>query len=171
MLTGAQRGIVERWPAGPRAAAYLMASKYGPADEAVDSRLIWRDAGCWRELTVLRDPVAHYWPTPHEDFIETKVLYKIDPAIYSAMAEFDGSVSLDRTRGTLTALGGGEEENFVATNLANSIVLGVLDAYEAKAMAEDVLQKLTNGIRHPWTEALQFTPPEGYPGDPDTPAF
>jgi hypothetical protein len=47
--------------------------------------------------------VEHQFPVPHIDSVESFIDYAVPPEKVSALAEFDGSVIVDRTAGEVSA--------------------------------------------------------------------
>jgi hypothetical protein len=63
--------------------------------------------------------VPHDFPSHHTDFLEQFINYRVPVEMYSTLAEFDGSVIAERTKGELSARCGDTSMNFVALNLAH----------------------------------------------------
>jgi len=163
--------IIADWPERPRTLAQDLFEKYGPPQDACKTRLVWTNNGPWRSTVLYRDGVPHYWPRPHEDFLEQTIEFKIDPRLYGDLAEFDGSVSAERTSGRLIARCDNEAMNFVAVNLARDIAVGEIGVSEARDVYVEAARMYLDGEYHPLAEDLVFEMPEGYQGDPDEPAF
>ena len=54
-----------------------------------------------------RDEVPHAFPAPHTDFLEQFIDYRVPVEMFSKLAEYDGSVIAERTKGELSARCGG----------------------------------------------------------------
>ncbi len=103
---------------------------------------------------------------PHIDLVEQSINYSVPADKMCELADFDGSVSIQRTRGTITARCHEEEANFLALNLAHEIVQGEKTVQEARDFyTQSVLAFRTNKPA-PYMEKLLFTPQEDT-GEPD----
>jgi hypothetical protein len=165
------RRHIEGWPQPSRETAIQMLDSYGAPDEITSESLIWRNNGPWHKSVVMREPVEHNFPFPHHDVLAQTVYFDVPVERYSDLARFDGSIILDRTKGTMTARCEMEAANFLALNLAQEIIRGdraVSDArrYYAREM-EDFMQ---TGEKSPLLRGLQFNPlTAARAGDPDQP--
>jgi hypothetical protein len=86
--------------------------------------LIWNKAGPWKRIVAYRKLDPHNFPAPHYDSVESFLDHAIPPEKTGPLAEFDGSVVFNRTRGELLARCHDEEANFLALNLANDVATG-----------------------------------------------
>jgi hypothetical protein len=79
-----------------------------------------------------KDEVPHDFPAHHTDFLKQLIDYQVPVAMFSPLAEYDGSVIAERTKGELSARCGGTSMNFVAINLAHDIITGQRSVEEAR---------------------------------------
>jgi hypothetical protein len=160
---------ISSWPKEPRESAKRLIEHYGPPHEYSASQLIWfaTDDG-WKRTVLSREETPHEFPAPHTDFLEQSIDYRVPLEMYSALAEYDGSVVADRTRGELSARCGGTSMNFVAINLAHDIVTGRRDVRQARQEYTRLYAAYQRGEKPPYTQSFQFPVPEGMTGDPDT---
>jgi len=163
--------ILSLWPEKPQQIARDMFSKYGPPQDACDTRLVWINNFPWKVSIVYRDGIAHYWPTPHEDYLEQSIDFKVDPELYDEIAQFDGSVLPERTRGTLSARCDYEAANFLAINLARDIAVGEIGVEEAQNIYVEAAKMYAEGQEHPYMQGFLFELPQTYQGDPGKPIF
>jgi hypothetical protein len=174
------RVLVDGWPDSPRQAAEKLVVKYGLPNEATPSMLIWNDVkrGPWKRIVVYRYETPHLFPVAHTDFVEHVIDYRVPVERIGELAAFDGSISVDRTRGEVSARCNDERMNFVALNLVHAIVIGRLSVDEARKQFLDAMNVLEaiNGYdardRPIVSEKLLFKP--GQPGemaDPDQPVI
>jgi hypothetical protein len=91
--------------------------------------------------------------------------------MYSQLAEYDGSVIAERTKGELSARCGGTSMNFVAINLAHDIITGKRSVAQARDEYARLYQAYKNGEKPPCTESFQFALPNQGTKDPDKPAL
>lgn len=159
--------ILAGWKAKPREVAGKIIAKYGRPQEANSQALVWRDNGPWKRTILINEEIPHEFPIPHKDMLEQVINYRVEPEKSDELAEYDGSVIVERTRGEISARCDKEEANFLALNLANDIVTGKKSADEARTFyAEAVIQK-----KHPeYMKGLVFTPATANAGDPDQPS-
>lgn len=164
----AVRDIIEEWPEEPRRSAERLVEYYGEPDEWSPSRLIWYETeDGWKRTVLSREQVPHDFPAQHTDFLEQFIDYQVPVHMFTPLAEFDGSVIAERTKGELSARCGGTSMNFVAINLAHDIVTGTRSVDEARQEYTRLYRAFQKGEKPPYTQAFQFTPPQGETGDPD----
>lgn len=155
------------WPEESREAAQLVVDRYGEPDEATETHLVWHRPGPWKRIVASKAFHHHNFPAPHNDSVESFIDYRVPPDKVTALAEFDGSVVVNRTTGEVSARCHDEQANFLALNLMHDVVTGargVADAraYYAKEFADYRRRKPT-----PYMEKLRFTPADGGTADPD----
>jgi hypothetical protein len=161
--------IIKAWPERPREVAGLMVAEYGEPDEASESRLIWRGNGIWKETIVHRDEVVHDYPKPHTDVLEQVIDYKVPVDMVDDLLEFDGSLTVRRTAGTLSAHCDDEALNILALNLAHEIIGGDKKVEAArKAFAHGVVDLMKKQPPEA-SEKLQFEVSVTGTADPDKP--
>lgn len=164
--------IIQDWPKEPQASARRLIDYYGRPDEYSSSGLIWRNTkDGWKRTVLMRDEVRHDFPAPHTDFLEQFIDYKVPLDMYSKLAEYDGSVIAERTKGELSARCGGTSMNFVAINLAHDIITGRRSVAEARQEYTRLYRAFKQGEKPPYTQAFQFPLPKEETKDPDTPTL
>ena len=94
---------------------------------------------------------------PHIDAVESIIDYRVPVDKFTPLAEFDGSVVIERTAGEVSARCHDEQANFLALNLTHDIVTGAKSVqegrnYYAKEFADFRRKKPT-----PHMERLHFT--------------
>ena len=152
--------VIKRWPKNPRESAARLIDYYGPPDETTPSMLVWRRTkDGWKRTVLSREEVPHDFPAHHTDYLEQFIDYRVPVDKFSALAEFDGSVMIERTRGEISARCGGTSMNFVAINLAHDIVTGKRSVKEARAEYTRLYQAYRSGEKPPYTQAFQFKLP------------
>lgn len=156
------------WPEVSRQAAQKMVEKYGQPQGVTPTQLTWKDQDPWKAIIIYRDPVPHHFPKEHEDVLEQVISYRVPAEKFDELAEFDGSVIAERTKGTLAARCDKEPMNFLALNLAHDIVTDKASVEEARQKYAEVVAAFMKGDKHPYTEELQFhVAARGGTGDPD----
>ncbi len=169
MATGETRTtqeIIKNWPEESREATHLVIDAYGEPAEATDSLLTWFDAGQWKRVVASKAFYPHDFPAPHIDAVETVIDYRVPAEKFSRLAEFDGSVIVERTAGEVSARCHDEQANFLALNLMNDIVTGQKTPEEARAYYAKEFADFRRKLPTPYMEKLQFTPTDGA-ADPD----
>lgn len=159
--------ILAQWPEKSRQVYAEIVAKYGLPDEVIPSRMFWHLRGPWIRTILYRDEIPHYWPKPHVDVLEQTIFYRTPVDAFTPLAEFDGSVFAERTKGILSARCDNEDMNFLAINLANDIALGKKSAEEARTAYVEAVVAYMAGERPEYTQGLTFTPSMEYTGDPD----
>lgn len=156
--------VIQGWKEEARAAAEEMLQSYGPPDEVTQERLIWHENGPWVRTEVVNEEIPHNFPAPHMDMLYQSVYYEVPQEKVAELAEFSGSVLVDRVKGELTARCDEEEPNFLSINLAHRIVEGEINAQEARQIYAEAMRE----EQHPdLRQSLVFTPPQEPQGDPD----
>ncbi len=160
--------ITSKWEKEPRESAERLIEEYGKPDEYTESEFTWfNTSDGWKRTTLKNDPVKHNFPDTHNDFLTQWIDFKVPVDMFSKLAEFDGSVVVDRTRGEMSATCGGTSMNFVAINLANDIVKRKKTVDEARTEYTKLYQAFNHGDHPPYTKELQFELPQGKTADPD----
>ncbi|WP_425450414.1 hypothetical protein [Virgifigura deserti] len=158
--------IIQDWPESATEAAKAMIEKYGQPQEATPSRLIWFDNGPWLRTTVYKEEIPHDFPMPHKDVLEQVVPYGVAPDMFDELANYDGSVIVERTKGEIMARCDKEAANLLAINLANDILQGNKSVEEARQAYADAMQAMMQGNPPENTQKLVFDVPRDYAGDP-----
>ncbi len=161
--------VIRAWPKDPRESAERLMKEYGPPAEYSESQLVWHNTqDGWKRTVLSNEEVPHDFPAPHMDYLEQFIDYKVPVEMYSTLAEYDGSVVADRTRGLLSARCGGTSMNFVAINLAHDIVSGNRTVAEARSEYTRLYDAYQNqDEKPPYTQGFQFSLPIGDTKDPD----
>lgn len=157
------------WPETPREVANTMIEKYGMPHEATATTLMWHGNGPWKHTILSRDEVPHDFPKPHTDVLEQAIDYRVPPHMFDELANYDGSVIVERTKGEMSARCDKEEMNFLALNLAHDIVTGQRTVEEARRFYSKTVAAFMRGERPAYTQGLQFQVPRGGTADPDSP--
>src|SRR3954453_6666692 len=159
--------VIRDWPEESREAAQLVVDQYGEPQEATETHLTWHRPGPWKRIVASKTFYQHDFPAPHQDAVESVIDYRVPVDKFTSLAEFDGSVIVERTAGEVSARCHDEQANFLALNLMHDIVTGAKTAqqareYYAKEFADYRRKKPT-----PYMERLHFAPGDGNTADPD----
>ncbi len=156
--------MLASWKMEPRELATKIIAKYGLPQEASANRLIWMNNGPWKMSELVNEEIQHDFPMPHHDMFRQVINWKVPADKFDELAEYDGSIIVERTKGEVSARCDKEEANFLAINLAHDIVTGKRSVSDArKAYTEAVSE-----MKHPeYMKGFTFTPPMGMQGDPD----
>lgn len=158
--------ILNNWENEPLEGAKRIIEKYGYPQEATMSKLIWHHNDPWKRTVIHRKTVPHNFPHPHPDFLEQTIDYRVPLYLYDNIAMFDGSLTIERTKGEVSAMCDQEAMNILALNVLNDIVAGQCDVRQAKAfLAHTAYMYLNMDAQSPYTEGLLF-PKQHYTGDP-----
>src|SRR5437016_4667320 len=108
--------IIDEWPAAQKNVAKQMLAKYGMPNEATPYETLLVSE--WPvEAHGTSEVVVHIWPTIHSDFLTQLIDYRVPPEMFSVVAEFDGSILLDRTKGEVSARCDSEATNVLGINM------------------------------------------------------
>ena len=154
------------WPEESREAAQLVVEKYGEPQEVSASLLLWHRPGPWKRMVATKDFDAHSFPAPHNDSVQSVLDYHVPPDAVTALAHFDGSVVVDRTRGEISARCHDEEANNLALNLAHDVVTGAKTVDEARAYYAKEFTDYRRGKPTPYMDELRV-PADPGAADPD----
>jgi hypothetical protein len=168
--SGQVKQIISGWSAKPKEVADAMIKKYGTPNEVTANMLIWYNNGPWKRTILYKEEIPHDFPKPHTDLLQQFIDYKVPVNKFSDLAQYDGSVIVERTKGEISARCDKEEMNFLALNLANDVATGNKTVDEARAYYAKTAMAFMKGQKDPYTQGLQFTVPHGNTGDPDIPA-
>ena len=159
--------IVANWPQMSKSAVKEIVGKYGPPNEAMDSRLIWYNTGPWKRTICYRDEVPHLFPNPHSDVLESVINYQVPPEMFGELAKFDGSVIVERTKGEVAARCDMEAANFLSINLMHEIVTGKRTAEQARDFYTETSTAYVMGDSSPYVEGFVFPLPQERTNDTD----
>jgi hypothetical protein len=167
-MTRDARDVIQEWPEESREAAQLVIDAHGDPDEQTDSFMVWHRVGPWKRIVASKAFYRHDFPSPHIDAVESVLDYRVPVDRFNALAEFDGSVVVERTAGEVSARCHDEQANFLALNLMHDIVTGAKDVHAAR----DYYKKEFLGYRRkeptPYMDGLRFAP-DSDGADPDRP--
>jgi len=166
MMTMSAEQCIADWKPGPMKAAKAMMEKYGEPSGVTPNCLIWTDKAPFAEIILLNEEIQHDFPMPHKDYLEHVVNFKVPADKVGELAEFDGSIVVDRTRGTLSARCDTEEHNLLALNLAWDIINGKKNVEEARKAYGEIAMKDMKGEKGEYLTKLMFQPMPSA-GDPD----
>lgn len=165
--TQAAERYLKGWPEESREAAKLVFDRYGEPDEASDSMLTWYEPGPWKRIVATRAFYRHNFPSTHTDSVESVIEYHVPPAKIAEIAEFDGSVIVERTVGEVSARCHDEQANFLALNLMHDLVSGEKSVEEAREYYAKEFIDYRRGKPTPYMEKLRFPTGAGETADPD----
>jgi hypothetical protein len=159
--------VMAAWPEESREATQLVVDKYGPPHEMTDSQLTWHHVGPWKRIVASKAFYQHDFPAPHQDSIESFIDYRVPPEKFDDIAQFDGSITIERTSGEVSARCHDEEANSLALNLMHDIVTGAKTVQEARDYYAKEFLDYRRKKPTPYMNALQFKPAAGGAADPD----
>ena len=157
---------VKNWPEASRMAVKEITDKYGKPDGVTNNELIWMKKGVWKKICIDKKESKHSFPIEHTDMMQTTISYKVPMETMDELGKFDGSVSFDRTQGTMSARCDKEGNNFLALNLANDIITGKKSVEEARKAYGDIVKEKMNGGNPMYMQKLTFETQENS-ADPD----
>jgi hypothetical protein len=164
--------MVVSWPQKPREAVMKIMTKYGPPVGATEDMVMWKNTGPWTRTIVYKKEIPHEFPAPHTDFLQQTINYRVPPDKFSQLAQFDGSVMVERTNGEMSARCDMEELNMMAINLANDIATNKRTVNDARDFYAKTAMAFKQGKTDPYLQKFQFQPSqsETATADPDKPA-
>ncbi len=160
--------VIAEWPEESREAAKLVIEQYGEPAELTPSRLTWFHIGPWKRVEAQRAFWDHQFPAPHIDAVESFIDYRVPPEMFTPLAQFDGSVVVERTTGEVSARCHDEQANTLALNLMHDMVIGRRDVEDARAYYAKEFLDYRRKLPTPYMDKLQFQPTGPQAPDPDT---
>ena len=167
-MTMDPKAALKDWPDASREAAQLVIDTYGDPDEVTPSLLTWHKPGPWKRVIASRTFYQHDFPAPHIDAVESVVDYQVPVDKFTSLAEFDGSVVVERTAGEVSARCHDEQANFLALNLMNDIVKGTRDPQEARGYYAKEFADYRRKKPTPYMQGLRFIGTATDTTDPDS---
>lgn len=159
---------LKNWPETSRKAAKEMEAKYGKPNGATSDMLVWNNNGVWLKTIVYKKEMKHDFPKAHVDVVEQWVNYRVPINDYCKLATYDGSVTANRTNGTISARCEKEAMNFLALNLANDMIKNNKTSDQAREEYAKDAMALMEGKKPASTQKLNFTS-DPSAADPDKP--
>jgi hypothetical protein len=164
------QAMIAGWSASSQKAFMATMAKYGPPQEMTRTEAMWLNNGPWKYTMISATAIPHNFPVPHDDVIKQAVNYNVPPSMFSELANYDGSVIVERTKGEIAARCDQEGANMLALNLANDIITHRRSIANARAYYAHAINTFhQTGTMDPYMRQLRFTPP-ATSGDPDHPA-
>ena len=157
---------VSSWPEASKMAVKEITDKYGKPDGVTANELIWMNKGVWKKICITKMETKHSFPIEHTDMMQTTIMYKVPEDKMDELGVFDGSVTFDRTQGTMSARCDMEGNNFLALNLAHDIITGKKTVDEARKAYGDIVKEKMNGGNPEYMQKLTFATQENTM-DPD----
>jgi hypothetical protein len=90
--------------------------------------------------------------------------YRVPVGNFDKLAEYDGSVIVERTKGEISARCDMEEANFLGLNLAHEIITGKRDVKDARKHYAEAMREMKHAE---YKQGFLFKPANGNQGDPD----
>lgn len=147
----------KKWPMASQMAIKEQTDLHGKPDEVTPTMVVWHNKGGWKKITITNYETQHHFPVMHTDCMEQVISYKVPPGMGDELAIFDGSVTIDRTQGTIAARCDKEENNILALNLANDIIMGKKTVAEARRSYGEMVMQAKAGNKPAYMKILMFT--------------
>jgi len=167
MTTKSGPEIIAGWPEESREAASLVIKEYGEPHERTESLLIWEGVGPFKRVIASRAFYQHDFPVPHTDSVESVVDYRVPIEKFGPLAEFDGSVVVERTAGEASARCHDVQANSLALNLTHDIVSGAKSVDEARNYYAKEFLDYRRNKPTPYMDELTISSSNGGTADPD----
>lgn len=159
--------IIKEWPATAKMAAENTMKFYWSPNEATESYLIWFNNGPWKRTVAFRDEVPHDFPEPHSDVLEQFIDYHVPADKAGLIAELEGSLVIDRTKGEVSVHCDNEGANTLSINMMHDVVTGKRTPEEAREFIKKEIVEYLMDRPAPYAEKIQFELPEEKQWDPD----
>lgn len=163
------QSMIKAWPAKPKEQVLLMQKTYGEPEIISEHLIVWKNTGPFKFTKIMDKEIPHDFPVVHTDFMEQGLDLKVPADKVGPLAEYDGSVIVDRTKGCISARCDVQAHNTLALNLAHDIISGKRSPAEARNEFAMTVAKEKAGKSDPYLEKLQFSSEGGDAGDKDMP--
>lgn len=157
---------LKSWPTSSQMAVKEQMALYGNPAEVTPTTIVWHNNGPWSKTVISKMETKHDFPKMHMDCMEQCISYKVPLDKFNDLARFDGSVTVDRTQGTIAARCDKEENNFLALNLAHDVITGKKSVEEARAAYGEMIKQAMSGTKPEYMKKLMFSSNMNA-GDPD----
>lgn len=148
--------LTSGWPESSMQAARDMISKYGDPHETTSDSLVWRNVAPFKKIIVHKEVYSHRFPLLHQNSLEHVVDYKAPQGKVDDIWRYNGSIVLDRTKGTMSSFAENEAMNILSLNLAHKVLTGAMSADAARiAYGKETLDYL-NGKATANTSVISF---------------
>ncbi len=148
---------MKSWPMASQMAVKEQMDLYGKPAEMTPTTVVWHNNGPWKKTIISKMENKHDFPKTHMDCMEQCVSYKVPIDKYDDLAQFDGSVTVDRTQGLLAARCDKEENNFLALNLAHDVITGNKSVEEARKAYGEMIKQAMAGNKPEYMKKLTFS--------------
>lgn len=159
--------VIAEWPEDQRRVASYLVAKYGDPEEMTPSQLTWFACRPWKRTVLYREGAVHDFPDRHEDFLEQTIDYRMPVERACDLLRFDGSLTIRRTRGELSAQCNGEEVNFLSVNLADEVCTGRSTVEDARRQYAEDVSRLRKGETGVLMQGFTFSVMRGGTAEPD----
>ena len=147
---------LSNWQEASKMAVSEITAKYGKPDGVTADELFWLKKGVWKKICISKMESKHSFPIEHTDMMQTTISYNVPEDKMDDLGKFDGSVTFDRTQGTMSARCDKEANNFLALNLANDIIMNKKTVDQARKAYGDIIREKMKGGHPAYMEKLTF---------------
>ena len=147
---------LKSWPEASQMAVKEITDKYGKADVMGDDVFMWMNKGPWKNICISKKESKHSFPVEHTDMMMQSIFHKVPTNKYNDLAKFDGSITVDRTQGLISARCDMEANNMLALNLAHDIITGKKTVAQARKAYGDMVKEKMNGGNPEYMQKLIF---------------
>lgn len=149
---------IEGWPEESRKAARLVIDQYGEPRGVTETQPAWHRPGPWKRIVATKACWHHDFPAPHIDAVGSFIDHRVPVDRLTQLAEFDGSVVVERAAGEVAPRRHDEQANFLALNLMHDIVTGAKNVQEARGYCAKEFADFRRRKPTPYMERLRFAP-------------
>jgi hypothetical protein len=146
------------WPQKTQRLGAQLVTKYGPPAETTERQITWYGNGPWKRTTLYKEEIQHNFANPHKDVLEQTINYRVPLEKFAELAQFNGSLVPNRTRGELSGASDGEDTNFLALNVADDIVKGERNLEQALTYYAQIIRAKMIKEPESYLEGLKFKP-------------
>lgn len=149
---------IAAWPRAAHLAAISTMDKYGVPNRIRHGLLAWIGNGEWNRTIVYRYGTRYSKPNDNGRALEQTISYDIPPDKIIVLEGLDIGLRTASGGKELSAISQSEDTNYLAINLAHSVINGLLSAAQAKAIYNSTISYSNAGSPSPYMDGLLFTP-------------
>ncbi|KKL83074.1 hypothetical protein LCGC14_1978410, partial [marine sediment metagenome] len=123
--------------------------------------------GPWKKTIIYKEATTHKFPVEHPDVMQQWIDMDVPTEFFDDLAEYDGSVVVNRTEAQISARCDKEGANFLALNLAHDIISGDKSVEEARQFYGETMKAVMNGEKPEYAQGFVFDVASGDLSNPD----
>lgn len=132
-----------------KAYAKELTEKYGDPDAVTDNMVLWEDnrISKFKKVYVLDESIAHDSPSPHRDFVYSRMEIDVPEDLMEAIAKASESIIVDQLKNEVTARCGDIIANAITLGFVQKLVDGKIKPEDSE---EEYKKHILEGMVPNW---------------------